>query len=382
MSVPRTVGVLLNLHVAYCRSVWTGVSRYALQADWRLKFQVAREFEHETERVRWLESGVHGLILQIVGPALARLAQSGLPAVNVSTALRQSPAVPTVSSDNYALGRAAAEHLLQQPLSQFAYFGEPGRYFTETRGRGFIDTLRRAGHPCATLSSTTPREIVGWVESLPKPVGLFAASDATAASLLSVCLGAGVEIRGRVAIVGVDNAVDICEATFPRLTSVAQQAERIGWEAARTLDGMMNRSSPGAPRAPDLLFPPESVVVRESSVLQAVDAELAEALKFIRNNVRDIEGVDDLAKRLSLSRRTLERRFQTMLGRSPLEEIRRVRMVAARQLLTETNLAVAQIARECGFGSATRMGLTFQQVVGCTPSAYRRRVRHAPEPDA
>ena len=66
-------------------------------------------------------------------------------------------------------------------------------------------------------------------------------------------------------------------------------------------------------------------------------------------------------------------------GRSPLEEIRRARVSAARQLLAESNLSIAQIARQCGYGSLKGMAQAFHQVVGCKPTAYRSSMRRAPD---
>jgi LacI family transcriptional regulator len=377
MANPRTVAILVNLRIAYCRGVFEGVARHARHAGWKLLFQTAADYEAQSDPTFWKDQNVDGFVLQVVGRSLLKLAHAGTPAVNISTALPRHAAVPTVCTDNEALGRAAAEHLLLQPLSHFGYFAEPNRYFSEPRGKGFIEALAHAGYPCSMLASDKPREIAAWVKALPKPVGLFASSDMLASNLLNVCQAAGVEICGRVALVGVDNVRDICESTFPRLTSVAQQSERIGWEAAAMLERLMTSASRGQPpvRPPDMIMPAAPVVVRESSMLHPMDVEISEALKLIRTDYASLQDVDELAQRLSISRRTVERRFRDLLGRSPLDEIVRVRTAAARQLLAETQLSVAQIATQCGFGSATRMGLVFRERVGCTPTAYRRTMR-------
>lgn len=376
MNKQTTIGVLLGLNVDYCRHVMEGISRYALQAGWHMVFQTTDDTEIHGDSSQWRKIKVDGLLIQVVGRATMELARSGSPAVNFSSVLPTAADIPTVSSDNDAVGRMAAEHLMLQPVSHFACFAEPHRYFSETRGQGFIQTLRQAGHTCSTLVSLSPRQIVEWVQQLPKPVGIFVSSDIHAAVLLNVCQAAGVEIRGRVAVVGVDNSSQVCEATFPRLSSVSLQSERIGWEAAAMLDRMMQAAAQGQRLRPDdVLIPPQSVVERESSVLHIIDAEMAEAMKLIRTNYHNIQSVEDLAERLSISRRTIERRFHQLLGHSPLEEILRVRIAAARQLLVQTHLSVAQIAGQCGFGSATRLGLVFRKMVGCTPTAYRQTMR-------
>jgi len=215
---------------------------------------------------------------------------------------------------------------------------------------------------------------------LPKPVGIMASNDLHAARVLNSCRAANVDVRERVAVVGVDDSVAICYATFPTLTSVALQGERVGWEAARMLSGMMDavaRQNP-LPRPANIFVPPLAVEVRESSILHPIDPDLVEALRLIREEFSKMNSVDDLADRLAVHRRTLERRFAAVLGRSPLEEIRRARVTAVRQLLSGSNMPIAQIARQCGYGSLKGMAQAFHQVVGCTPTSYRRAMRRSP----
>lgn len=68
----------------------------------------------------------------------------------------------------------------------------------------------------------------------------------------------------------------------------------------------------------------------------------------------------------------LERRFRLVLDRTPLEEIRQVRLERARQLLRETDLQIPAVADRSGFGNAVRFAATFRQDAGQSPSAYRR----------
>jgi hypothetical protein len=87
----------------------------------------------------------------------------------------------------------------------------------------------------------------------------------------------------------------------------------MGWEAALMLDRMMRG---GAPRKRPTVFAPINVVERQSTDLLAVaDREVAAALQFIRMNVADGLGVDDVAREVGLSRRVLERRFRRLLQR-------------------------------------------------------------------
>ncbi len=78
---------------------------------------------------------------------------------------------------------------------------------------------------------------------------------------------------------------------------------------------------------------------------------------------------------LHISRRSIERKFRSLLGRTLLEEIRRVRMEHVKRMLSETDRTIADIATRCGFASPERLTIVFRAAVGIVPSLYRARFR-------
>ena len=58
---------------------------------------------------------------------------------------------------------------------------------------------------------------------------------------------------------------------------------------------------------------------------------------------------------------------------TPGRPVERLRVEAARQLLTETSLPVRGIARRCGFGTEETKRRSFQPVQGVAPNDYRSR---------
>jgi AraC family transcriptional regulator, transcriptional activator FtrA len=85
--------------------------------------------------------------------------------------------------------------------------------------------------------------------------------------------------------------------------------------------------------------------------------------------------VDDLAAHLSVSPRTLARRFADQLGTSPGAWLLSRRVIEARTLLEETDLPVEAIAARVGLASAVNLRRRFRSQVGTTPGAYRRAFR-------
>jgi AraC family transcriptional activator FtrA len=82
--------------------------------------------------------------------------------------------------------------------------------------------------------------------------------------------------------------------------------------------------------------------------------------------------VGDLAARLSVSQRTLARRFTEQLGTSPGAWLLSRRVAEARTLLEETDLPVEAVAARVGLTSAVNLRRRFRTLVGTTPGAYRR----------
>ena len=126
---------------------------------------------------------------------------------------------------------------------------------------------------------------------------------------------------------------------------------------------------------------PVRVVARRSTDTHATeDHDLAQAVRFIQDNVVRPIGVRDVVERVGCSRRSLELRFQRMLGRSINEEIQQIRIERAKNLLAETDLSVAGVAEALGFSSSNYMIRLFRRKVGISPTAYRSRLRRPDKP--
>jgi AraC-like DNA-binding protein len=82
-------------------------------------------------------------------------------------------------------------------------------------------------------------------------------------------------------------------------------------------------------------------------------------------------GIDGLARALHMSRATLYRRSQDLLGRSPMEVVWDFRLDQGAQWLRETEVRVNEIAYGVGFKSVPHFSRKFRERFGVTPSAYR-----------
>ena len=329
-----------------------------------------------------------GAIATLSNAAEARAArQLGIPVVCIGGKLRHC-GLPRVMVDQVAVGRLAAEHLLQLGLRRLAYYGLHGPWYSQARQQGFLERAKTAGVPCEVFE-TPPvanpgsqwrqtREPLGqWLQSLRLPVGILAVHDYRARVVTDECARLGLAVPHDVAVMGVNNDQTTCEFCQPGLTSVSCSAWQIGYEAARLLD---RRLAGQAVPAGDVLIPPEGVVQRRSTDTLAVDdPHVTAAVHFMRDHLGEVFGIQQVMGHVSVSRRRLHEQFHRLLGCAPYEYLCRLRVQRASQLLAVPGRVKMQnIAHACGFSSAARMRLVFQRVTGTTPLAYHRP--HAPGP--
>ena len=385
----KRVAVVMQPVRPYCRAVLRGVASVSAQARWECILVSAEG----PPPVIDLGGFVHGLIGHFSEKVLLEhVRRARVPAVDISAARPDAP-LPLVSTDDIAVGRLAAAHLLSLGLPHFAFFGSRAHYYSLLREQGFRQAIGAAGLSCHAFLNGSPDSapdgapgaphrtpggdgdgpFEDWVRRLPKPIGIMASTDSRALDLLAVCRKLEIDVPRSVAVLGVNNDDVFCELANPTLTSVALSTQRIGYEAARMLDRLMDGREPPQKQ---ILIPPAGVVPRRSSDLPSIlDPDVAAAVRYISLHVQDDLQVADVLREVPVSRRSLEQRFLKALGRTPAAEIRRAQVEVARQLLAETDEPMARVALAAGFSNAKQLGATFQQLTGDTPTAYRRQTR-------
>jgi LacI family transcriptional regulator len=292
--------------------------------------------------------------------------------------------IPYFASDDEAIARLAADHLIEKGFRRLAFYGYPRTriiHWSEERGLAFQQRAAQAGIPCSMYTgrhetarkwTELQRGLTAWLRSLEKPVGLMACNDVRARHVLEACRAIGARVPEDVALIGVDNDEMICDLTDPPLSSVEQGARRMGFEAAALLDRLMG----GGRKPAQTLYvvKPEGVVERRSTdVLAIEDAEVAEAVRFIRLHACRRIHVEDVVQQVGMGRSTLKNRFKKTFGRSIHDEIQRVRLEQAKQLIADTDLPLKQIALRTGFQYVQYFTRLFRMQTGQTPAQFRRR---------
>ena len=139
----------------------------------------------------------------------------------------------------------------------------------------------------------------------------------------------------------------------------------------RLLHAMMQGAAP--PDEP-ILLSPQGVTVRQSSDIFALDApQLRRALHLIHTHATERIRIEDVVEELRVDRRGLERRFRQQLGRTPLQELHRVQVERAKDLLARTLDPIAEIALRSGFRDNNHFSLVFKRSTGVSPRQYRQQ---------
>jgi transcriptional regulator GlxA family with amidase domain len=118
--------------------------------------------------------------------------------------------------------------------------------------------------------------------------------------------------------------------------------------------------------------PPDLVVRGSTARFASSDEVVARAMGVAFQTLAQSPGVDEIARRVGVSRRTLESRFRAAFGRGPAAEFRARRLDLAKRLLAETDLPVAEVAACVGAGSVQAFTTFFRQTCGLPPAAWRQ----------
>lgn len=380
---PPRVTLLVPAWNEYGRGIIEGVWQYAQEhGPWLLEMQPG-EPDESTEIPRgWTGDG---MIASVQTRRLAaKMKALNVPIVNVSGSRREGIDFPRVTSDAKAVVRMAVAHLQEKGLKRIAFCGEPHRPFLDFWTAAFISVMEEHGmeavvyQPSSRIGAGAGMEARQndrrrWIESLPKPVGIIGWATGICRYLAMACTELGIMVPEEVAILSLETEDLLGRVVHPPLSGVDIPVRRIGYEAAAQLDRLLHGMAAN-PHETCLL--PLGVSTRQSTDLVAcADPQVQQVLKFIRDHAHEGIDVRSVLKAVPMARRSLERRFRDMIGRSPADEIRRVKINRVRHLLDTTSMPIPDIAESCGFKYVEHMIPIFKKHHGSTPSRYRTNAR-------
>ena len=367
--------------MALDRGVARGIGDYIRsKTGWVILLDPMQEASMETIQ-HWKPDGI---ISSIHIPAIKEISQiKDIPVVgfgSYSEELDGHLKMPIVSSDQYAIGQMASRHFINNGLKHFAFCGgdEKAPWCMQRRD-GFIDGLEKYGHSCEvfepdwTGTTNMPdaiRSLGKWLNSLPKPTGVFVFFDGWARWVLDACVLQKINVPQEISVIGVDNDRWLCQLSQPMLSSIDPNVRNAGYKTAELMDQLLE----GAEGIPELTsIKPSRVEARDSSnYTDYEDPEVAFAIRYIKEHACDPISTADVLKVTGMSNSTAYRKFMKAIGRSIHSEIQRHQIDRIKEMLTTTNFNVSAIAKSAGYDNVRYLTQVFRDLTGQTPTEFRR----------
>ncbi len=383
-GIPK-IALILETHRSSIRGIVRGIFYYSkLYGPWRIYqtqpfYLNASGSRQALQQIcRWQPDGI---IADIPNrKTLEKIKSIGVPFVGIPYE-ELFEGIPCVVDEHGQAGVLAAEHLLDRGFRHFAYCGFSHFYWSDIRAGGFQGRLAKEGYKVIKYDQPQQKNyswqkeqslLIKWLRSLPKPIGIMACNDDRGQHIMEACRLAGVHVPEEVAVIGVDNDPLICDICIPPLSSVSLNFDKAGFECARALDHILEVGNNTENN--HVVVQAMNVIARQSThILAMEDRDVAHALRYIRQHIREPVQVNDLVEEMSLSRHVLYKKFKTAIGRSIHEEIRRTRIEEVAHMLIQTRLSISQIASLMGYESVKHFARVFRKEKGMTPLAYRKQ---------
>lgn len=320
---------------------------------------------------------------QYYGKRRGHIPTSDTPIVNIG---KHDDSTPYVVADYFSDGALAVEHFRELQLPHATFMGVQGQ--TTNSGlmqEGFEAAIAKIGleyHPCPeegflVVGGRDPDlcRIAHWLRELPKPIGLLTPFGQIARSLVVLCTKIGLRIPQDIALLCGANESITCRFVTPSISTIMNNHWQIGYEAGRMLDRLMAGKSL---ESSVVRIPAVRVDAQPSTEHLAVsNRRLVRAVQEIRESACGEITIPDIARRAGLSRRNLELLFRQHFNMTVHEEISRVRLRRAKELLGSSNHSIGEIAMECGLKWPGSLNKLFQKELGLSPGEYRKQFRKA-----
>lgn len=296
------------------------------------------------------------------------------------------PNLINISGDYYLSGEMAADYFIEKGVRYFAFYGIPGMVWSEERLEGFSARIRER-LPDATVSvhmKTGLQEIwwydtdrlTEWLAALPKPVAILGCDDNIAYQIIEAVTQVGREdmrIPDDILVMGVDNDASVCQMCSPQLSSINQEVEHAGYQAAALIDELL--AFPPAERRSryrDIIVKPSYITTRQSTDAYIhQNPYVSKVMYYVNENLGSRIKVESLVDLVPMSRRMLETTFARETGISLYQYIIRARVNRMKDLINAGHSPL-QAADELGTEYKI-IARNFKNLTGMTPAEYAKK---------
>lgn len=380
----KTIAVYMIDWSEWPRQVARGVQRFAHdRSDWRIYFAAgeagAEQVVNHPERF----DGIVTASLREVSTWKRILQQEMTKVVAVTSTIPKTlAAIEGVRVNDAQVAEAIGRHLTAGGFRHLAFAFGPKAGWRNLRAEALVAYAAQNGCSCEVLPlqpklsyRESLRSLARTIAKSTKPMAIVTWNLSVGRLVVEACRLAKVDVPSDVAVVSWDDDPIVAETLEPTVSAAVLPAEKVGFEAASLLDRLMSQKSPSIPSA-RLVSPSGLLHIRQSSDVGSLkDRDVFLVMQYIREHGTEPLRIDRIANALHLSRRTMERNFRRITGKSVHDVILSTRLERAKQLLIETEWTTSKVAQFSGLGTEQSLRQNFVKFERITPGLYRARFR-------
>ena len=377
--------LLTDFSSGYSRNLLKGIVRYSKEVgNWSFQRMPLyyRMLYGENGVVEWAKKWqADAIIAQLSDVNIELLNDLNIPII-VQNYRDRNKAVSNLTGDYFNTGVMAAKFFLNRGYRNFAFYGFKGAIWSRERADGYSHEIEKQGYKLAVLENDNKDKeewsynhtVLGnWLQSLPKPVALFACDDHFALQISETCNVYNINVPDDIAILGVDNDDLLCNISDPPLSSIVLDVENGGYNAGKLLHQLITKE---ITEPFNIVVNPLIIERRKSTEKYAVsDKNIRTILNYIEKNYANHLSVEELVKQVPLSRRVLEKKFKEETGESLYQYIQNYRIDQFTRLLITTDYSLFEAALQSGFENYKNVSRVFRKYKLLSPAEYRKRYK-------
>ena len=377
--------LLTDFSSGYSRNLLKGIVRYSKEVgNWSFQRMPLyyRMLYGENGVVEWAKKWqADAIIAQLTDVNIELLNDLNIPII-VQNYRDRNKAVSNLTGDYFNTGVMAAKFFLNRGYRNFAFYGFKGAIWSRERADGYSHEIEKQGYKLAVLENDNKDKeewsynhtVLGnWLQSLPKPVALFACDDHFALQISETCNVYNINVPDDIAILGVDNDDLLCNISDPSLSSIVLDVENGGYNAGKLLHQLITKE---ITEPFNIVVNPLIIERRKSTEKYAVsDKNIRTILNYIEKNYANHLSVEELVEQVPLSRRVLEKKFKEETGESLYQYIQNYRIDQFTRLLITTDYSLFEAALQSGFENYKNVSRVFRKYKSLSPAEYRKRYK-------
>lgn len=376
--------LLIDFTEDYGKSLLKGVTKYSKEnGPWmfcRMPLQYREDLSMDNIIQFAKDWKADGIIAQFYNHAdIKKLQETKIPVI-VEDFKERFEEFPNITGGYFEAGQMGAKYFINKGYKNFAFYGFDNIVWSRERAEGFEDSVKKHGEKVHFFSPKKiasrelwyykPSALSKWLTKLPKPIAIMACDDERAQNITEACKHSKIKIPEEVAVLGVDNDELTCNLSDPPLSSISLDTEQGGYEAAKLMCQLIENKNF---ERHDIIVRPTTIITRQSTdICATTDHQIAKALNFIHQNIENNINVEDVLKKVSISRRALEKRFLEVTGSAIYKYICQLRIRKFSDKLLESEKSIYEIAIELGYNDNKNLSRLFKQIHGSTPLQYRK----------